>query len=147
MEATSLWSPFITISMVPQVQGMSLGVNKENIPGTYKSHPSKAPGTVTKVNWEARHNDTLGYSMHTPHTDDMVVCPRGWSKLALSWGVQWAISSCPGGGGKLHRPRGTLNSIQGGLDCSQAVLRGSRNLVIRRGCTLTKWNTPLWPQI
>ncbi len=32
------------------------------------------------------------------------VCPRGWPKLALSWGVLlWSFSSCPGD--KLHCPR------------------------------------------
>ncbi len=72
--------------------------------------------------------------MRTPPTDDMVCLSQGViqtstvlggavSYFVLSKGVTWGYIV-------------TLNSV--GLDCSQAVLRGSRNLVIRMWCTLIK---------
>ncbi len=54
-------------------------------------------------------------------------CPRWWSKLALSWGYNELFHHAQGGNPTVLGAM--LNSILGGLECSLAVLRGTRNLV------------------
>ncbi len=124
----------------------ALGAGLLTFPFAFYSAGGVIPGMAIQTvghSWCTTVNYSVTNGLIHPLRITWFVCPRGCSKLALSWGAQWDISLCWGVnstvlGGKLLR---WTVSRGGGLLPSWP--KGPGNLVICRGCTLINWNSSI----